>query len=84
MNRYLSDKASHDGLLPGIVCSCYNPNTAAVPCPYDMGRPDRIGMPPKNKTAHLVVSGNRLLNKLESPVLKLLKQYEEEEQHNDE
>tara|TARA_R110000765_G_scaffold152232_1_gene255000 strand:- start:164 stop:622 length:459 start_codon:yes stop_codon:yes gene_type:complete len=83
MKRYRQDRAVHNGLVKSIVCSCYNADSAAVPCPYDMGRPDRIGMPPRKKVAHLVVSGNRLLNKLESPVLKLLRQYENEELYND-
>tara|TARA_R110000824_G_scaffold100422_1_gene238800 strand:+ start:213 stop:611 length:399 start_codon:yes stop_codon:yes gene_type:complete len=34
MARYSSDKAAHYGLLPGIVCSCYRVETAAIPCPY--------------------------------------------------
>ena len=34
MKRYQGDKAAHYGLLPGIVCSCFRDDTAAVPCPY--------------------------------------------------
>lgn len=39
MERYRRDKAAHYGLLPGIVCSCFNKETAATPCAYV---PDKV------------------------------------------
>jgi len=32
--RYNRAKQAHYGLLPGVVCSCYRLDTAAIPCPY--------------------------------------------------
>ena len=34
MKRYRQEKAIHNGLLHGIVCSCFREDTAAVPCAY--------------------------------------------------
>ena len=85
MARYARARHIHNGSVPSIVCSCYNPNSASVPCPYDMGKPDRIGMQPKNKEEYIPASGSRVLNKLSSPVLRLLQQYDENgELYNDE
>ena len=34
MKRYRQEKAIHNGLVHGIVCSCFREDTAAVPCAY--------------------------------------------------
>jgi hypothetical protein len=39
MKRYRQEKAIHNGLVHGIVCSCFREDTAAVPCAYV---PDKI------------------------------------------
>ena len=39
MERYRWEKAIHDGLVHGVVCSCYNAKTAANPCAFV---PDKI------------------------------------------
>ena len=76
MARYSREKPAHYGLLPGIVCSCYNKESAATPCSYV---PDiRVGLPPRKKAIRTPRSGVRSALISQSPIRKLLEQYEDE------